>query len=68
MFAQIPLEKTLLETDAPFLAPKGKRGRKNQPAWTALVAEDLAEKRGLSVEEIAKITEQNVNNLFNLGK
>ena len=66
MFAQIPLESMLLETDAPFLAPKGKRGKKNQPAWTRIVAEDLAKKRGISIEEVAKITTQNTENLFNV--
>ena len=66
MFAQIPLEKMLLETDAPFLAPKGKRGKKNQPAWTKLVAEDLAEKRGISLEKIAEITSKNTEDLFEI--
>lgn len=66
MFAQIPLEKMLLETDAPFLAPKGKRGKKNQPAWTKLVAEDLAEKRGISLEKIAEITSKNTEELFEI--
>lgn len=66
MFAQIPLEKMLLETDAPFLAPKGKRGNKNQPAWTKLVAEDLAEKRGISLEKIAEITSKNTEELFGI--
>ena len=66
MFAQIPLEKMLLETDAPFLAPKGKRGKKNQPAWTRLVAEDLAEKRGTSLEKITEITSKNAEELFGI--
>ena len=66
MFAQIPLEKMLLETDAPFLTPKGKRGKKNQPAWTRIVAEDLAEKRGISLEKIAEITSKNTEELFEI--
>lgn len=64
MFKKIPLNRILLETDAPYLAPQGKRGKKNQPAWTALVAQDLATKRNLSQEEIAQITTQNTKNLF----
>lgn len=66
MFAKIPLEKTLLETDAPYLTPTGKRGKKNQPAWTSLVAQDLAEKRGVSVEEVSKITTANTRDLFEI--
>ena len=66
MFAQIPLEKMLLETDAPFLTPKGNRGKKNQPAWTRIVAEDLAEKRGISLEKIAEITSKNTEKLFEI--
>lgn len=68
MFEKVPLDRILLETDAPYLAPNGKRGKKNQPAWTALIAQDLAIKRGLSQEEIAKITTQNTRELFNLPK
>ncbi|MDO4871934.1 MAG: TatD family hydrolase [bacterium] len=66
MFAEIPLEKTLLETDAPFLAPKSKRGKPNQPAFVRLVAEDLAKKREKSLAEIAEITSQNTENLFEI--
>ena len=66
MFANIPLSKTLIETDSPFLAPKGKRGKPNQPAFSKLVVEDLAEKRQISVEEVAKITSKNTEELFNI--
>lgn len=68
MFEKVPLDRILLETDAPYLTPNGKRGKKNQPAWTALVAQDLAIKRGLSQEKIAEITTQNTRELFNLPK
>ncbi len=66
MFNAIPLNRILIETDAPFLAPTGKRGRPNQPAWVSLIAQDLAAKRELSVEEIATITNQNFADLFDL--
>lgn len=66
MFNCIPLDRIMLETDAPYLAPKGKRGQKNQPAWTRLVAQDLAEKRGLTVEKIAEITSKNTEELFGI--
>ena len=66
MFSQIPLEKMLLETDSPFLAPQGKRGKKNQPAYIKLIAEDLAKKRNIATEEIAKVTTKNSQLLFNI--
>ena len=66
MFSQIPLEKMLLETDAPFLAPQGKRGKKNQPAYIKLIAEDLAKKRNIAIKEIAKVTTKNSQLLFNI--
>ena len=66
MFANIPLSKTLIETDSPFLAPKGKRGKPNQPAFSKLMVKDLAEKRQISVEEIAEITSKNTEELFNI--
>ena len=66
MFSQIPLEKMLLETDAPFLAPQDKRGKKNQPAYIKLIAEDLAKKRNTAIEEIAKVTTKNSQLLFNI--
>ena len=66
MFDQIPLSKILIETDAPFLAPKGERGKPNQPAFSKLIVEDLAKKRGISTEEAAKITSENSEKLFNI--
>ncbi|MBS7346502.1 MAG: TatD family hydrolase [Candidatus Sacchiramonaceae bacterium] len=66
MFNSIPLDKILLETDAPFLAPTGKRGKPNQPAWISLIAQDLATKRGVSVEKITETTSQNFADLFKL--
>ena len=66
MFDQIPLSKILIETDAPFLAPKGERGKPNQPAFSKLIVEDLAKKHGISTEEVAKITSENSEKLFNI--
>lgn len=66
MFDQIPLSKILIETDAPFLAPKGERGKPNQPAFSKLIVKDLAKKRGTPTEEIAKITSENSENLFSI--
>lgn len=64
MFAAIPLEKIMFETDAPFLTPKPYRGKKNEPAFTLLVAEHLAKSRNTSLRDLSKITEENVHALF----
>lgn len=62
----IPLNKILVETDSPYLAPMPFRGKPNQPAYTKYVVEELAKLRGLSYEEVAKQTTANFNTLFNL--
>ncbi len=61
----IPLEKMLIETDSPYLAPVPYRGKTNQPAYVLHVAETIAELRGLSVEAVADITTRNYFQLFN---
>jgi TatD DNase family protein len=62
----VPLEKMLVETDSPFLAPIPFRGKKNQPAHTRVVAEKVAELKGLSLEEVARATKANTRRLFSL--
>lgn len=62
----IPLERIVLETDAPFLAPAPNRGKRNEPAFTRLVAEKLAELRGLSTEDVAAATTRNARELFGI--
>ncbi|MCM3758947.1 TatD family hydrolase [Sporosarcina aquimarina] len=61
---EIPLEYLLVETDAPYLAPHPHRGKRNEPAYVALVAEQIAELKGISLKEVARITTQNAMKLF----
>ena len=62
----IPMERILLETDAPYLAPVPHRGERNESALLPLVAAKVAEIKGLSTEEVADITTQNSERLFNI--
>ncbi|UOE94179.1 TatD family hydrolase [Alkalihalobacillus sp. LMS39] len=64
---QIPIDKLLIETDCPYLAPHPYRGKRNEPAYVKLVAEQIAELRGISVEEIAEITTANAKKLFGIS-
>lgn len=64
--AACPLERLLVETDAPFLAPHPHRGQRNEPAYVGLVADRLAEVRDMSVEAIAAATTANARRLFRL--
>ena len=63
-FKNIPLNKLLIETDSPFLAPIPMRGKKNEPSFIKYTAEKLAFLKDLSFDEINKITTNNFNNLF----
>ncbi|MBM3268166.1 MAG: TatD family hydrolase [Candidatus Sericytochromatia bacterium] len=62
----IPLERTLVETDAPYLAPPPHRGRRNEPAYVVAVIEALAGIHGRPAEEVAEITARNARVLFGL--
>ena len=64
MFDAIPLDKMLLETDAPFLTPHPYRGTVNEPAYVSTIAEFHANRRGTSATEIAKATTHNARELF----
>ena len=61
---QIPLERMLIETDSPYLAPIPNRGKTNEPSWVAHVAQFIADLKGISVEEVAKHTTNNFKTLF----
>jgi TatD DNase family protein len=64
--AGVPLDRIVLETDAPYLAPVPHRGKRNEPAFVRLVAERLAEVRGLRVEEVEEATTATAVALFGL--
>lgn len=63
---KIPLEKLLIETDAPYLSPVPFRGKRNEPAYVRYVAEKIAELKGLSFDDVAQQTERNTRQLFSL--
>jgi TatD DNase family protein len=63
---ELPLERLLVETDAPFLAPQGHRGKRNEPAWVRAVGETLAGLHQLPVDQVARATQQNARSLFRL--
>jgi TatD DNase family protein len=62
--SKIPLERIVLETDCPYLAPVPHRGRRNEPAYLVDVCRAFAEDRGVSFEEAARVTTENALNLF----
>ena len=64
IFAAVPLECILLETDAPYLTPRPYRGRRNEPAYVRYVAETLAEIRHMTLEEVALATTASAARLF----
>ena len=60
----IPLDRILIETDSPYLAPAPHRGKTNNPSYVPWVAKQIAELRGMTSEKIAEITSENFNHLF----
>lgn len=63
---QIPLDRLLIETDCPYLTPHPYRGKRNEPGYVKLVAEEIADLKNLSFEEIASITTDNAKKLFGI--
>jgi TatD DNase family protein len=63
----IPLEKMLIETDSPYLAPIPYRGKKNEPAFVTEIARKIAEIKAVSVEEVARVTWSNASKLFGVS-
>ena len=64
----LPLDKILVETDAPYLAPVPKRGRENKTAYTRYVVDFIADLRGMMTEELAAVTSANAERVFGLEK
>ena len=64
---RVPLERMLIETDAPYLAPVPHRGKTNEPGFVKHVAEEIANLRGVAVEAIAEQTSNNFRNLFKVS-
>lgn len=62
--ASLPLDKLLIETDSPYLAPMPYRGKINEPAYVKYVAKALGDLHGISVDEVANITTNNFHSLF----
>ncbi|WP_026693232.1 TatD family hydrolase [Peribacillus kribbensis] len=63
---EIPLDRLLIETDCPYLAPHPYRGKRNEPSYVKLVAEQIAELKGISYEEVAEATARNARKLFGM--
>ena len=66
--AFVPLDRLLIETDSPYLAPVPHRGKTNDPSYVPFVAQQLAQLRQLPVEAIAEVTSANFERLFGIGK
>jgi len=64
---QAPLERLLLETDCPYLAPVPHRGRRNEPAFIVHTAKKVAAIKGLDWEDVARTASENTRTLFSLG-
>lgn len=67
VIAKMPIEYMLLETDSPYLTPEPFRGKENQPAYLKYVVEKIAQLRGISTDEVEKITTENAKRAFNFS-
>ena len=63
-FKELPLERLLIETDSPFLAPVPMRGKKNEPSFVRFTLKKLSELKDIDTQELDKITTDNFNRLF----
>ncbi|MBT2648835.1 TatD family hydrolase [Bacillus sp. ISL-34] len=65
--AAVPLERLLIETDCPYLAPHPYRGKRNEPSYVKLIAEQIAEIKQLTIEEVSLATTENAKKLFGIN-
>jgi len=65
---QLPLERLLIETDAPYLAPHPHRGKRNEPAFVYEIADKIAQLQSRNLEEVAAMTTSNAARLFSWGE
>lgn len=65
---ELPLDKLLIETDCPYLTPHPFRGKRNEPGYVSYVAEQIAELKGITYEELAEITTANAKKLFGINE
>jgi TatD DNase family protein len=66
--AKVPLERIVLETDAPYLSPVPYRGKRNESAYIPIIASKIAELRGVSMDEVAEVTTFAANTLIRLDR
>ena len=66
MITQLPMERIVIETDAPYLTPPPYRGKRNEPAYVQYVAEEIARLRGMTVSEVQQITLENGKAIFGI--
>lgn len=64
--SEIPMDRVVLETDSPYLAPSPFRGKRNEPSYIRIVAQKVSDVTGISLKELSEITEANTNRLFQL--
>lgn len=65
-FTKIPLERIVIETDAPYLTPTPFRGKRNEPAYVKYIAEKLAELKNISVEDVIRVTTENAKRIYRI--
>ena len=63
---RIPLERVILETDSPYLTPTPHRGERNESSYIPLIAQFIAQQKGISLEEVARVTTENAVNIFGI--
>ena len=68
VIAALPLDRLLIETDSPYLAPEPHRGHRNEPAFVAHIADKIAAVHSRMSEEITSVTAENANRLFAWGE